>query len=99
MACTATATRSMKQEVIDVLEMAGCIEVCIAPNRPILYHEVKLRSDIASIFFTLVRTLRNKAIKTPRVLIYCQTVDVCAELYAHFRDELRDTSQLSLWQS
>ena len=89
MACTATATLSVKQEVIDVLEMAGCVEVCVSPNR---HYEVKLRADIASAFFTLVRTLRNEAINTPRVLIYCQTVDMCVELYAHFRDELRDAS-------
>ena len=51
MACTTTATRSVKQEVIDVMEMTGCVEVCVSPNRPNIYYEVKLQADIASDFF------------------------------------------------
>ena len=34
MACTATATRIVKREIIDSLEMKGCVEVTVSPDRP-----------------------------------------------------------------
>ena len=34
MACTATATKSDKKEVIENLEMGGCVEVSVSPDRP-----------------------------------------------------------------
>ena len=92
MACTATASKSVKEEVIDSLEMSGCVEVTASPDRPNIYYEVKPRTDIDTDFVSLVTTLREKAVNTPRVLVYCQSLDTCADLYAHFHYELGEAS-------
>ena len=92
MACTATASRSVKEEIIDNLEMCDCAEVIASPNRPNIYYEVKRRTDIDTDFLPLVTTLREKAVDTPRVLVYCQSLDMCADLYAHFHYELGEAS-------
>ena len=37
-------------------------------------------------------SLRENLQKTPRVIVYCQSLDMCASLYAHFHFELGDLS-------
>ena len=92
MACTATASRSVKKEVIDTLEMSGCAEVITSPDRPNIFYSVQARSDISTDFLPLISTLKEKAVLAPRVLVYCQTLDMCADLYAHFQYELGESS-------
>ena len=91
MACTFTASRSVKEEVIESLEMFDCTEVTASPQ-PNIYYEVKLRADIDTDFLLLVTTLREKTVHAPRVLVYCQSMDTCADLYAHFHYELGEAS-------
>lgn len=92
MACTATATKSDKAEVLDSLEMTGCTEVCASPDRPNIYYEVKSRSDIDTDFLPVLTTLKKDTIAAPRVIVYCRSLDICADLYAHFHYELGELS-------
>ena len=92
MACTATASRSVKQEVIVSLEMSGCVQVTASLDRPNIYYEVNPRTDIDTDFRPLVDSLKERVVHTPRVLVYCQSLDMCAELYAHFHHELQEAS-------
>ena len=89
MACTATASRSVKQEVIVSLEMSGCVQVTASLDRP---NEVKPRTDIDTDFRPLVDSLKERVVHTPRMLVYCQSFDMCAELYANFHHELQEAS-------
>ena len=91
-ACTATASMSVKKEIIESLEMTGCVEVTASPDQPNIFYEVKPRSDVDTNFLPLVSTLREKSINTPRVLVYCQSLDMCGDLYAHFHYELGEAS-------
>ena len=50
MVCTATASRSVKQEVIVSLEMSGCVQVTASLDRPNIYYEVNPRTDIDTDF-------------------------------------------------
>lgn len=88
MACTATASRSVKKDIVSILEIPGCAEVTASPDRPNIFYSVKLRTDIEVDMLPLVTTLRERAVHTPRVLVYCQSLDMCADLYAHFQFEL-----------
>ena len=92
MACTATASKSVKKDIIDSLEMSEYIEVTASPDRPNIYYEVKPRTSIEVDFLLLLSSLKEKTSKTPRVLVYCQSLDTCADLYAHFHAELAEAS-------
>ena len=89
MACTATASRSVKQEVIVSLEMSGCVQVTASLDRPNIYYEVNPRTDIDTDFRPLVDSLKERVVHTPRVLVYCQSLGMCAELYAHFHQSYK----------
>ena len=84
MACTATATKSVREEVIRSLEMQGCLCISVSPDRPNIFYEVRRRTDIDTDFADLVKTLEEKLIDTPRVIVYCQSLNTCSDLFAHF---------------
>ena len=65
MACTATASRSVKKEVIDCLEMCDCAEVTASLDRPNVFYDVKPRTDVEADFRPLVNTLRKKQLMLP----------------------------------
>ncbi len=92
MACTATATRSVHGEVIRSLEMSGCVRISKSPDRPNIYYKVEARTDVESDFAELLVSLRDNLVKTPRVIVYCRSLDICSNLYAHFHYELAESS-------
>ena len=83
-ALTATATGAVRSDVIGKLEMSGCKLVCLSPNRPNIYFEVKRRVDIDNDMAPLVRDLLANKNKAERILIYCRSLNVCSDLFAHF---------------
>ena len=70
MACTATATKSVREEVIQSLEMSTCVCVSVSPDRPYIFYEVKHRTDLESDFGDLICSLQAKLVDTPRVIVY-----------------------------
>ena len=61
LAATATVTPSIRDDVIDKLDMNGCEMVCISPDRPNIYYEVRRRSTIENDFQPLVDLTANRA--------------------------------------
>ena len=84
MTCTATATRSVREEIIKTLELKNCLQISVSPDRPNIYYEVCNRTEIENDMSDLVELLRHKANNTPRVIVYCQSLDTCSNLFAHF---------------
>ena len=74
MACTATATKSDKMEVLESLEMGGCVEVSVSPDRPNIYYEARARTDLEADFEGLLSSLSTQAIHAPRVIVYCPSL-------------------------
>ena len=83
---------SVREEVVHSLDMNGCDFVCASPDRPNILYEVCHRTNIETDMRTLVTSLNECCIKAPRVIIYCQTLNMHADLYAHFHFELGDSS-------
>ena len=92
MACTATATKNIRKEVIHELEMSNCEFVSASPDRPNIFYEVLPRTDIDVDLQFLLDSLKVNNIKASRVIVYCRSLDMCANLYAHFHYELGDNS-------
>ncbi len=90
LACTATVTRSIQEEVVKSLEMSGCEYISTSPDRPNIFYEVRARSAIEEDMQTVLESLKVCKAKAPRVVIYCQSLNTCADLYAHFHYELGD---------
>ncbi len=91
MACTATATRSIREEVVRTLEMAHHVTVSLSPNRSNIMYLVKKRTDPDTDFAELLSTLKQSLVQTPRVVVYCRTLMMCADLFSHFSYEMGDS--------
>ena len=92
MAFTATATNSVHIEVMKLLEMDDCIEISSSPDRCNIFYEVCDCTSVEWDLSWLMGSFRENLHKTPQVIVYCQSLDMCASLYAHFHFELGDVS-------
>ena len=92
MACSATVTPVIRQEVIQSLEMVDCDFISTSPDRPNIFYEVRPRTDLDIDMKELLKSLQEHKSSAPRVIVYCRTLDMCANLYAHFHFELGDDS-------
>lgn len=92
LAATATVTRVMLTHITQQLNMVDYQLVYVSPERPNIYYEVKKRTNIEKDLEYILSNLRNNSIRANRVLIYCQSLNMCSNLYAHFLYELGDSS-------
>ena len=87
-ACTATATHSIKQEVISSFEMYDCESMMTSPDRSNIYYEVHPRTEIGGDLHFLLNHLKQLRNQAPRAIVYCRSLNTCADLYAYFHFEL-----------
>ena len=75
LACTATITRSIREEVMRSLEMEGCVVVSVSPDRPNIFYEVQARTDIPSDMEPLVQSIKKNKLQAPRIVVYCRSLN------------------------
>lgn len=92
LAATATVTRAVRDDVINKLDMRGCEIVCVSPDRPNTYYDVRPRTTMEADLQHLVGHLRTYGSRAERVIVYCQSLDMCADLYEYFHCSLGDSS-------
>ena len=66
--------------------------VYTSPDQPNIFCAVHQRSDIETDMKRVLSSLRDHQNRAPRVIVYCRTMNMCADLYAHFHFELGDSS-------
>ena len=59
--------------------MAEVVTVKLSPNRSNIMYVVR-RTDLETDFSS---TLKEKQIDTPRLIVYCRTLMICADLFSH----------------
>ena len=83
LACSATVTRSIRQEVIQSLEMVDCDFISTSPDRPNIFYEVHPRTELDSDMKQLLKSLPEFKSSAPCVIVYCCTLDMCADIRMH----------------
>ena len=92
LALTATVTKKVRLDVCHKLEMSEYKFVWASPERPNTYYEVLPHSDIDSDIKPIVDELRQNKLQISRVIFYCRSLNVCADLYAFFLSCLGEES-------
>lgn len=92
LACTATATKTVRTEVIRKLGMDECVCVSASPDRPNIFYGVKPASSIDVDLHDVVESVRFCRDRAPRVLIYCRSRNMCADIFSHFLYKLGSAS-------
>ena len=84
MALTTTITKLMLADVKTQLNMLECRLVCLSPDRPNIYYEVQERTSIEADFVDIIKDFKQNSVKAKRILVYCQSLNMCSSLYAYF---------------
>ena len=96
LAATAIVTPVMREDVIDNLDMKGCQLVSMSPDRPNITYCVRVCTTVEDDFVHIVEDLRSNSLNANRVIVYCRSLNMCSDLYAHFLYELQDKSYYPL---
>jgi len=89
MALTATASRSLQKGIARILGMHMPTVISASPCKKNLMFAVATSKDSISVTFKpILVQLTKERCKLPRIIIYCQKYEECADLYMYFRDEL-----------
>ena len=88
MALTATAKKSLQEEVATMLGMKAPKIVAASPSKPNTTYMIKYYSSIKEAFDKLVAGIVKARVKFPRTIVYCQRLKECGYLYKHLRETL-----------
>lgn len=91
MALTATATKSLKLDVIRILGMRNPAVISASPSRDNIKYAIVPSEGFHEAFKALLEGLRRLRTDFPRTIIYCRKFRDCGELYLFFRDNLGDS--------
>ena len=81
MALAATATKTLRDSVINTLGMVKPVVVSESPDKPNLVLSVRNFESMETTFYPVVEKLRKERTSMGRILVYYWTQDTCAQLY------------------
>ena len=84
LAATATVTNAMLKSITRSLNMIDYKLVHLSPERSNISFGVENRTTIENDLKHIMDDLKMNSVKANRVLIYCQSLNMCSNLYAHF---------------
>jgi ATP-dependent DNA helicase RecQ len=92
MALTATATRTLREEVQIKLGMTDPLLIIKSPDKPnIKFASLEInKQKYQAIFTSIADEIRKKRGSMPRIIIYCKNKSDCGELYTFFERNLGD---------
>ena len=88
MALTATATKEARNTIIRILGLRNPKVIAICPCKDNIMLAISSFLTIEESFSPILVRLKNEHTRMPRMLIYCQRQEQCADLYLYFRDSL-----------
>lgn len=88
MALTATATRKLLIAVEGILGMKKPVVVSVPPCKANISYAVGTFTSIPETFSPVLERLRKERQLMPRMIVYCRTYNMCANLYHYFRTSL-----------
>ena len=68
--------------------MSEVVTVKLSPNRSNIMYVERRRTDLETNFSESLSTLKEKQTDTLRVVVYCRTLMICADLFSRFSYEM-----------
>ena len=66
--------------------MSEVVTVKLSPNHSNIMYVERRRTDLETDFSESLRTLKEKQKDTVRVVVYCRTLMICADLFSRFSE-------------
>ena len=88
MALTATATKTLRKDVSDLLGMESPVLVSVSPDKENIKYLVAGHVTMEKSFGPIADQLYEHQANVGRTIIFCQKLDDCCKLYRFFRKKL-----------
>ena len=88
MALTATAKKSLREEITTILGMKSPKIIAASPSKPNITYIIKSYDSIKEAFAKLLKDLMEQQENFPRTIVYCQRLNECGYLYKYMREAL-----------
>ena len=89
LALTATATRTLRIDVARLVGVRNEKVISLSPCKSNITYAVLPLVSFHESFSNVVEWLQNERTTFPRMIVYCRRFEDCANLYLHFKNELR----------
>ena len=86
MALTATATVTLREEVISILGMKNPEIIAISPSKANIMYIVNSTDSLEQAFINVIEGIKKQWAIFPHTIIYCRTLSDCGCLYLHFKN-------------
>lgn len=88
MTLTATATQDVRRTIQRIIGMYNPVVVAVCPSKANIMLAVSSFQSIEESFSPILLRLIIERTRMPRLLVFCQRLEQCADLYIYFRDSL-----------
>ena len=88
LALTATATKSLRFKVADIIGMQHLLIVAVSPCKENIMYTVSKFTSIKKTFEPLLTRITKERTLMPRAIIYCRRYEDCSNLYIFFKNGL-----------
>lgn len=88
MALTAIATKSLRLSVSCTLGMENPVVIALSPCKENIRYHVGTFTTVSESFKPFVKRLMEDRDKAPRTIVYCQSYNMCADIYIYFSQTL-----------
>ena len=89
LAMTATATKTLRTKVAEVIGLMDPLVIAVSPCRPNIIYAMANFTSLVDTFTPLLLDLIKQRTSFPRSIIYCRTHDYCSKLYRFFKSGLK----------
>lgn len=90
MVLTATATRTVRHDICQILGMRDYQLIEKSPEKPNIFLACQEIKSIPEFFSSIADTLKKERLNMKRLIVFCKTRDVCSQIYSYFKFRLRD---------
>ena len=88
MALTATSTKEVRLEVSSTLGMVRPVVIALSPCKKNILYSIGTFTKVTETFKPLLERLRKDRNECPRMIVYCQSFNTCADIYIYLAHSL-----------
>lgn len=89
MALTATATKTTRRAVFNILGMVSPSIVAEVPNKRNIKYFVKTQKSLEEVFGSIAEEIKVKRKNMDKIIVYCRNYDSCSMIYLYFKYVLK----------
>ena len=90
LALTATATKSLRNDVARIIGMKNELVISISPCKSNIMFATGVMKSLSDTFTPMLHKLQRERYLYPRTIVYCRRFQDCSDIYCFFKSNLQE---------